>query len=173
LFSKQLFEQLEHSAAIFPSLISLPFEQLETLARGIQKQAITVAEYHHLFGFSSQERENLDNNRPCSLTALEQRIASFIKQRMKHMPIVEETSLYEPEKKFADPVLVEAVRLGKQALKDRKIMRALWEKLKSQSKIAQLLSVDRSSVHRRCKEFGLVENQSHADIAMRSRELEN
>lgn len=164
LFSKELYEQLEQSTLTLPSLVSLPFEQLETLAEGLQKQAITVAEYHHLFGFSSQERENLDNNRPCSLADLEQRISHFIKQRMKHMPIVEETSLYEPEKKFADPILVEAVRLGKQALKDRKIMRALWDKLKSQSKIAQLLAVDRSSVHRRCKEFGLVEQQFHSDI---------
>jgi transcriptional regulator with PAS, ATPase and Fis domain len=164
LFSKQLFEQLEDSSIIFPSLVSLPFEQLESLAKGLQKQAITVAEYHHLFGFSSQERENLDQNRPCSLSDLEQRISSFIKQRMKHMPIAEETSLYGPEKNFADPVLVEAVRLGKQALKDRKIMRALWDKLKSQSKIAQLLSVDRSSVHRRCKEFGFFENSTGPDI---------
>jgi|GEM_PF-2196268 len=162
LFSKALFEQIQGAIVPFAPLTLLPFAELESLAEGIQKQMIAVTEYHHLFGFSIHERELLDSKRPCSVHELQQRLRLQLKQKMKQGPVVEEVTISRPsdlgrqaEKSFGDPILIEAARLGKQALRDRKIMRALWEKLKSQSKIAQLLDVDRSSVHRRCKEFGV------------------
>lgn len=160
-FSKALFEQIQGAIVSFEQLTLLPFAELESLAEGIQKQMIDVTEYHHLFGFSTHERELLDSKRPCSIHELQQRLRLQLKQKMKQGPVVEEVTIGRPadlgrqaEKSFGDPILIEAARLGKQALRDRKIMRALWEKLKNQSKIAQLLDVDRSSVHRRCKEFG-------------------
>ena len=42
------------------------------------------------------------------------------------------------------------------ALKDPKIMVMLWNKFKNQNKIANILGVNRSSVNRRCKEYGLI-----------------
>ena len=56
----------------------------------------------------------------------------------------------------SDPKLVEAARLGKYALKDPKLLNLLWNKFQSQNKIALFLGVNRSSVHRRCKEYGII-----------------
>jgi transcriptional regulator with GAF, ATPase, and Fis domain len=155
-FSKELFEQIQDGIVSFPSLSQFPFSDIESLAEGIQKQIIPIAEYHHLFGFSSSERENLDMKRPVSVHELRQRVKWFMKQRIKQSAIIEERTVYSSQKTVTDPLLIDAARLGKQALKDRKMLRALWDKLKNQSKIAQLLSVDRSSVHRRCREFGIL-----------------
>lgn len=161
-FAKELFEQVQDAIVSFPSLTLLPFAELETLAEGLQKQMIAVTEYHHLFGFSKHELEQLNTKRPCSIHELQQRIRLQLKQKMKKSPVAQEATSRptevidrSAEKSFADPILVEAARLGKHALRDRKLMRELWDKLHSQSKIAQLLDVDRSSVHRRCREFGL------------------
>ena len=52
-----------------------------------------------------------------------------------------------------DPVISQAARLGRHALRDEKLMRQLWLKFKCQSKIADLLKVNRSSVHKRFKEY--------------------
>jgi len=47
-------------------------------------------------------------------------------------------------------------RLGKQALKNQHIIAMLWKKFdKNQSEIATFLGVNRSSVHRRLKKYGL------------------
>ena len=68
---------------------------------------------------------------------------------------VDSTIIFDPAYAVSDPELTHASRLGKQALKDQKIMAMLWHKFKSQSKIASLLGVNRSSVNRRCKDYSL------------------
>ena len=69
--------------------------------------------------------------------------------------IHEETPL-DPAYQLTDPQLMQAARLGKHALRDPKIMALLWNKFKSQSKIATFLGVNRSSVNRRCKDYHLI-----------------
>lgn len=54
------------------------------------------------------------------------------------------------------PELQLAAQLGKHALKDVQLMKKLWDKLGSQTKIAELLGVNRSSVSRRCKDYHLL-----------------
>jgi len=49
-----------------------------------------------------------------------------------------------------------AAQLGKDALKDVQLMKSLWKKLGSQTKIAEILGVNRSSVSRRCKDYNLL-----------------
>ena len=56
----------------------------------------------------------------------------------------------------AESDLAHAARLGKQALKDKKIMTMLWNTFKNQNKIASFLGINRSSVSRRCKEYNLI-----------------
>ena len=56
---------------------------------------------------------------------------------------------------YTEPELIEAARLGKQALRNPRIMGILWAKFKNQTKIAEFLDVNRSSVNRRCKEYNL------------------
>ena len=69
---------------------------------------------------------------------------------------IQEDMTFDPAYGMSDPELMEAARLGKHALKDPKVMGALWSKFKNQNKIAALLGVNRSSVNRRCKEYNLI-----------------
>jgi len=156
LFSEELYAYLHDAIITLPSLFSLPFSELDSLARSFQKKLITAPEYHHVFGFSSTEQQQLDANRPESYTELRQRISRWIKQCVSQSSLAQETTLYAPKKESGDSAVLEAARRGKQTLKDRKIMRELWDTFQNQSKIAQLLDVDRSSVHRRLKEYGIV-----------------
>lgn len=157
LFSQELYDYLKNAIITLPNLTTLPFAELDTLARSFQKQLVLAAEYHHVFGLTSQEQETLDSKRPLSYHELHRIISSWIKQRMTQSEAIQEMTLYTPKTQVHDATLLNAARLGKQTLKDRKLMLALWEKFQNQSKIAQLLNVDRSSVHRRLKEYGIGE----------------
>ena len=65
-------------------------------------------------------------------------------------------TVIDPIFNTADPALIEAAKLGKHALKDPAVMTLLWDKFKNQNKIAEFLGVNRSSVHRRCKDYNLI-----------------
>ncbi len=51
--------------------------------------------------------------------------------------------------------LQRAAQMGRAALTDEKLLRMLWSKLQNQNRIALFLGVNRSSVHRRCKELNI------------------
>ena len=85
---------------------------------------------------------------------LKAKVKYLLIQKSKKNNIYDET-IFDPAYSVSDPSLIEASRLGKQALKDPQIMAMLWNKFKNQSKIAAFLGVDRSSVNRRCKEHKL------------------
>ena len=63
---------------------------------------------------------------------------------------------FDPTLEINDPELIKAAQLGKDCLKDSKIMAMLWNKFKNQNKIASFVGVNRSSINRRCKEYNLV-----------------
>jgi DNA invertase Pin-like site-specific DNA recombinase len=55
--------------------------------------------------------------------------------------------------------VTEAVRLGKETLRNPELVKRLWEKFGSQSKIAKLIGVNRSTVYRRLQELQLAEGK--------------
>ena len=62
----------------------------------------------------------------------------------------------DPAYHISDFDLVEAARLGKHALKDPKMVAMLMRKFdNNQSKVAMFLGVNRSTVSRRCAEYGM------------------
>jgi hypothetical protein len=63
-------------------------------------------------------------------------------------PSPADLSLFSPE-------VTRAIALGKEALKDKRLMSLLWETFQSQTTIATLLKVNPSLVNRRCKELNL------------------
>jgi transcriptional regulator with PAS, ATPase and Fis domain len=81
-------------------------------------------------------------------------VQQLLIHKSKKHHVYEETA-FNPAYEVSDPELTQAKCLGRHALKDRRIMGLLWNKLKNQSDIAKFLNVDRSSVWRRCKEYGL------------------
>lgn len=156
LLLDDLCNYLHDGVICLPDLSRLPRAELETVACALQRQLISTPEYYHLFGFSSTELQQLDEHRPESFFQLRRRINPLTKQRITESPLLQQASINAVKTGPYDDIILEAARRGKQALKDRQLMKALWEKLKSQIRIAELLDVDRSSVHRRLKEYGVI-----------------
>jgi len=154
LFLQELYDYFQDAIVTLPSLVTLPFTELKEIAEQFQKQLVISAEYYHIFGFSKDELEKLDDNRPLSYYDLNKKVHALTKKFMQQSSLINETTKIS-ENTSTDHTLLDAARLGKKTLKDRKLMQALWDKFKNQSKIAQLLDVDRSSVNRRLKEYGI------------------
>ena len=80
-----------------------------------------------------------------------------LKHKQKDVIVDDQELIVDPAFILADSTLAHAARLGKNALKEPYIMAYLWRKFnKNQNKIAQFLGVERSSVHRRIKEFKIM-----------------
>ena len=160
-FSRTLFEELKHTTLEMPSLMTLPKEELSTLAEGFSEQAVADQSLKNILSLSPRDKMLLSHQRPASLLELKTRIQQILVQKSKQNDIYDEAQ-FDPAYKVSDPELVEAARLGKKALKDQKIMTLLWNKFKNQNKIAAFLGVNRSSVNRRCKEYNLTHPESTA-----------
>lgn len=153
-FSKSLFQELRQTTIAMPSLLTLPENELNTLADGFTEQALQSNAFQNLLGLTDKEKNKLAHKRPASLQELKNKVQQILINKSKKNQIYQETQ-FDPAYEITDPDLIQAVRLGKQALKDQKIMALLWNKFKNQNKIATFLGVNRSSVNRRCKEYNL------------------
>ena len=154
-FSQNLFNELQKASLSMPSLVTLPEQELNDLADGFTEQAIQTQAFKNLLTLTSKEKNKFTHNRPASLQEFKTKIQNLLVQKSKENQIYEETH-FDPAYTLTDPDLIEAARLGKQALKDPKIMAMLWNKFKNQNKIATFLGVNRSSVNRRCKDYNLI-----------------
>jgi len=155
LFSAELYNKIKKSTLALPSLLTIPQNELTELAQRLSEQAIKTKELNNLISLNEKETSKILDQRPVSLHEFKERIQHALmnktaKKKLDHM--IE----FNPAYMTTDPELSDAVRLGKHALKDRYIMRMLWNKFQNQTKIAALLNVNRSSVNRRCKEFKLI-----------------
>ena len=138
-----------------PSLVSLPEDELQALAEGFTQQVVVSDALQHILELTEREKNLLVINRPMSLQELKNRVQQLLVKKSKKNLIYQEVE-FDPAYDVADPDLIAAARLGKQALKDQRIMILLWNKFKNQNKISAFLGVNRSSVNRRCKEYNLI-----------------
>lgn len=155
IFSPILFNELKKTVIILPSLLSLPDQEVNDLADAFTEQAIKNKEIKELFELTTKDRNRLIHHRPISLFEFKNKVQQLLKQKSdnKHLPLETE---FDPAFTISDPELIEAARLGKNALRDQKTMVLLWSKFdKNQNKIADFLGVNRSSVNRRCKKYNL------------------
>lgn len=153
-FSSALFNELKKAPISMPSLLTLPPEELSELAEGFSEQTMHNNELKNLLELTDREQYKIAIKRPVSLHELKQKVQQLVLQKSKKNNVYDETE-FNPSYEVSDPHLVEAARLGKHALRDRKIMTQLWEKFQNQSKLATFLGVNRSSINRRCKEYNL------------------
>lgn len=156
IFLQELYDYLMEATITLPNLVTLPPQEFAELTQSLQKTLGIAAEYHHIIGFAKTEQEQLEANRPISYHQLSKIITMLTKQKMAQSILADETKTITEKNYGHDQLLLDAARLGKKALKDRKLMRALWDRFGSQIRIAELLDVDRSSVHRRLKEYGFI-----------------
>ena len=138
-----------------PSLMNLSKTEISDLADGFTQTAIKTHTFKNLFELNDKDRNRLYANKSLSLKEFKNIVHQMLVDKStKNM--IYETTEFDPAYSISDPELVEAVRLGKNALKDPKILSMLWYKFKNQNKIATLLSVNRSSINRRLKEFNIL-----------------
>ncbi len=154
-FSASLLQELTKTTLTLPPLISLQQQELHDLMDGYLEQALESTELKNLLELTTKERERIINQKPLSLQDFKEHIQISLNQKTTKKKIKEIT--FDPTYAITDPELHQAIRLGKRALKDNRLMIMLWNKFKNQTKIAELLGVNRSSVNRRCKEFNLID----------------
>lgn len=153
-FSKSLLNELKQSTVTMPSLLTLSEDELSTLAEGFIEQAVKTQDLKNMLELTDKEKSRLAHHRPVSLQELKDKIQQLLVNKSVKNNIFSETQ-FDPAYHLSDPQLIEAARLGKHALRDPRLMAMLWDKFKSQAKIATFLGVNRSSVNRRFKDFKL------------------
>jgi len=153
-FSQELFNELKHTTLRFPSLLMLSVDEIHTLAEGFSQQATSADAFTNLLTLTEQDKQKIINKYPVSIQELKRRTTQLILEKAAKNNITQE--IVDPLHDTTDPLLLQAARLGKNALKDKKLMAHLWKKFdKNQNKIAAFLGVNRSTVHRRCKLYNL------------------
>ncbi len=152
--SADLYTELSETCLQMPSLLTMDEKDLQDLIDGMTQQPTSSPQFSKLLQLSKKEKEQLFERRPASLQEFKSKIQTFIAQKAKENNVLHDTYV-DPEFNITDPKLLHAARLGKHALKDPDMMSMLWKQLHCQSKIAQFLGVNRSSVQRRCREYDL------------------
>ena len=155
-FCPALFEELKKELFIFPTPDQLELADFIALIEGYTQQALTLQEFKTIIELSFKEKEQLISKRPESVYELKTKIHQLLLAKSKKYNLAKEL-LFDPAYETYDPDLAPVARLGKDALRDQKIMTLLWNKFKNQNKIADFLGVNRSSVNRRCQKYNLIE----------------
>lgn len=155
LILPELYQELHTSSLSLPSLLSLTQEDLCDLIDGYVHQALQDDTKNTFAPLTMKDKNFLVAKRITSISEFKRKIHSLMIAKSQDQAH-EETIKRKPVFEASCPELELAAQLGKDALKDNKLMTALWEKLGNQSKIAELLGVNRSSVNRRCKDYNLI-----------------
>lgn len=153
----ELYVELEKNYLDIPSLITMDHTNLSLLIDSFMHQIMQRSNSSHARALNNKEKEMLIAKRIPSLFMLQQKVQTLMSMKASQ-------SSHQPEEKLppiknldtASPELQLAAQLGKHALKDVQLMKNLWQTLGNQTKIADLLGVNRSSVNRRCKEYNLL-----------------
>lgn len=154
-FSQALYNELKHTSLTMPSLLTLGSTEIDSLVEGFADQALAEDNSAKIINLTDKEKTNIFKEKPASLHELKRTVENIIVAKSKNNNTYEKTK-FNPAYNITDPQLAQAAQMGKHALKDAKIMSILWNKFKNQNKIAEFLGVNRSSVHRRCKDYGLL-----------------
>lgn len=157
-FSEELFNELRTTSLVFPSLKNIHAHELETLIDGFNQEALQESDYNQLLVLTEKEKSKIAKQRPTSFYEIKKRVHYFIKHKYKDIEPEKhslKTYAFDPTLYNNDPQLIQAAKLGKKALKNKEIMLFLWDTFKNQNKIATFLGVNRSSVHRRCKDYNI------------------
>lgn len=155
--SIQLFNEITETILEMPSIITMENNDLQELIDQIALQSTSNNHFSSLLQISKKEKDELIDYKPASLQEFKLKIQQLlVKKSNEYETFHEKHSDPNLNLIFTDPKLLKAATLGKHALKDAETMSMLWQEFHCQSKIAQFLGVNRSSVQRRCKEYNLL-----------------
>jgi DNA-binding NtrC family response regulator len=132
----------------------LPKKELLELANELTEQSTQASSYKPLLTLTEREKNKLIDSNPMSVSELRTKVQQLLIKKTKKYNIVHDVQ-FDPTLTVTDPELITIARMGKKALQDPKMIATLLSKLKTQTKVATFLGVNRSSVNRRCKEYNL------------------
>lgn len=154
--SSELATELKKHILDIPSLITMNENMVHNLIDQMMYHNLQEYGSSRTIALSFKEKENIIAQKISSFFELQQKIFSCMALKAQNK-LKLTTNI--PQQKIIDstcPELQLAAQLGKHALKDVQLMKKLWDKLGNQTKIAELLGVNRSSVNRRCKDYHLL-----------------
>lgn len=154
-FSQILYNELKRTSLTMPSLVTLESTEIGSLVEGFADQALAEDNNAKVINLTDEEKKKIFKQKPGSLHELKRKVKTLIMAKVTNDSAYEKTK-FNPAFNISDPQLAKAAQMGKYALKDAKMMALLWNKFKNQNRIAEFLGVNRSSVHRRCKDYGLL-----------------
>lgn len=156
LFSRALFQELKKTSLSMPSLTSLSATEFKELSENVMRQALKAKSMEPMLILSDREKIKLQSTGPTSLHELRKKIYAVLLEK-SHKQDLDDSLDITPAALSSDPEMAAIINLGKDALKNRKMLEHLWQTCdKNQTKIAALLGVNRSSVNRRCKDYHLI-----------------
>ncbi|MGC2310892.1 MAG: sigma 54-interacting transcriptional regulator [Candidatus Babeliaceae bacterium] len=151
-FDAELAHLLTPCTLSLPPLLRMSQQESECLMEGYAYQMIKTKGLAPLLGLTEHDKHTIYEKHPASLHELKDAVYKTLQHKTVHKKL-EHLVEFDPAGSLTDPDLIYAKGLGKHALKDNQLMILLWNKFQNQTKIAELLGVNRSTVHRRCKEL--------------------
>lgn len=154
----ELHTELKKHYLQLPSLVTMSSENITQLIDGFMYQNIQQSGNTTLRALNYKDKNALISKHIASLFTLQQKVQILMSMKPDHPSTMITEEKIGNAKIFhgSCPEVQLAAQLGKHALKDVQLMKTLWKQLGNQTKIADLLGVNRSSVNRRCKEYNLV-----------------
>jgi transcriptional regulator with AAA-type ATPase domain len=152
---KKLQEVIEGTKIFIPSVSNISVKAADEFIKETAKRFLTQEGTNIVLTLNTHEREKIRKGQSIfTLCDLRKETRKFLEAKSKH--IFGHTDTIAPIETFSsDQLILHAANLGKQALHDRKTMAALWLRLKSQQRIAEVLRVNRSTVWRALKKFDI------------------
>ena len=157
LFSLELLKELTKNTISMPSINMLSEKEICQVADDIAIKigaAVGPEEHVSKHKLNSNSKVKIIHDRPQGFCELKRLVGRLLVEEEKDSHRTPGEKII-PAKIQNLPMEPTILGLGKKALKDRKTMEMLWGKFRNQNKIAELLGVNRSTVHRRCKEYKL------------------
>lgn len=154
MLDKNLYQSIKVNKVTIPPLATWPTNDFLELIETILEQSLTLNPLQHLATITDKNKKALCSAAPASMQALHKKINAVINNKI--------SSNSNKSATFNDPLtetdhanLLQIAQLGKKALKDSDKMRLLWQAFHSQHAIARFLGVHASTVHLKCKKYGL------------------
>jgi DNA-binding NtrC family response regulator len=142
-----------------PSLLTLPEEEFCELTCDLGNQAVKDSAFKQALELTERDTKKMLAARPASIAELRKKVQNLLQAKASKQDFTDEI-VFDPAFE-ADPELVHAARLGPDAVKDAQILAKLLKKFNgNENQVAIFLGVNRSTVNRRLKEFGLGKERS-------------
>jgi hypothetical protein len=153
LLHPQLWEVLEKTSVSFPIISDLSHESSALLMQNIAVQLIEQKEFATLLTLSDTHINSVRSRVPTTMKELRIYVQHILQKRVDELTI---SHAVINNTHTTDKLFLDVARYGRHTLKQKELMIELWHRVQNQSKIAELLSVDRSSVSRSLKKFGVL-----------------